>query len=233
MKSLLVAVVTAIVTSMGWLVAFNSGIVSPAKEKVAEAPAPTAAAPEPRPMQDAEFETVGEEGLDRGDTLRLDPELRRARSVEIGPRGMAVPVAGVAPEALVDTYTQARAGGARRHDAIDIMADTGTPVVAAAPGVLEKIYFSDGGGGKTLYVRSSDKKWIYYYAHLDEYAPGLEEGDAIALGQRLGTVGYTGNANPDGPHLHFAVHRMEPEEGWWEGRPVNPYPLLAGEDEDG
>ncbi|MCJ7422143.1 M23 family metallopeptidase [Sphingomicrobium astaxanthinifaciens] len=231
MKSLLVAVVTAIVTSMGWLVAFNTGVVTPAGETVADVPA-APAEPQPRPMQDVEFETVGEEGLDRADTLRLDPELRRARSVEIGPRGMAVPVAGVAPEALVDTYTQARAGGARRHDAIDIMADTGTPVVAAAPGVLEKIYFSDGGGGKTLYVRSHDKKWIYYYAHLEDYAPGLVERQRIALGQRLGTVGSSGNAAADAPHLHFAIHRMEPEEGWWEGRPVNPYPLLAGEEED-
>ncbi|WP_343346935.1 M23 family metallopeptidase [Sphingomicrobium sp. XHP0239] len=228
MRSVLVALVTAIITSMGWLVAVKSGAITAAPEREA---APTAV-----DTPTGERRSVAEQGLDHRDTLevspQLDPGLRRARSVEIGPRGLAVPVAGISPDQLVDTFTAARAGGARRHDAIDIMADTGIPVVAAAPGILEKIYFSEGGGGRTLYVRSADRSWIYYYAHLDEYAPGLEEGDRIALGQQLGTVGYSGNATPDGPHLHFAIHRMEPEEGWWEGRPVNPYPLLAGEEDD-
>jgi murein DD-endopeptidase MepM/ murein hydrolase activator NlpD len=231
MRSIVVAIVTAIITSMGWLVAVKSGAITAAPEREVAA----AASDTPRPIHDEEM-TQGELGLDPSDTLRLDPDadpqVRAAQSVEIGPRGLAVPVAGIGPEDLADTFTQARAGGARRHDAFDIMADTGTPVVAAAAGILEKIYFSEGGGGKTLYVRSNDGRWIYYYAHLDQYAPGLEEGDRIALGQRLGTVGYTGNASPDGPHLHFAIHRMEPQEGWWEGRPVNPYPLLAGEGDD-
>ena len=233
MRSVLIAVVTAIITSMAWLVSIKSGLVTAAPE--ARSVAPDASADVD--TNEGERRSVAEEGLDEGDTIqlspRMDPSLRRARSVEIGPRGLAVPVAGVTPAQLVDTFTAARAGGARRHDAIDIMADTGIPVVAAAPGILEKIYYSEGGGGKTLYVRSGDKNWIYYYAHLDEYAPGLKEGDRIALGQTLGTVGYSGNASPDGPHLHFAIHRMEPEEDWWEGRPVNPYPLLAGEEDDG
>lgn len=151
-----------------------------------------------------------------------------AETVEVGPAGMVVPVAGVKISQLVDTFTQARAGGARVHDAIDIMAPSGTPVVAAAPGRLEKLFYSKGGGGITAYVRSLDGKWSYYYAHLQDYAPGLSEGMPIARGQRLGSVGYTGNANPAGPHLHFAVNRMSPGDGFWEGSPVNPYPLLAG-----
>jgi murein DD-endopeptidase MepM/ murein hydrolase activator NlpD len=69
---------------------------------------------------------------------------------------------------------------------------------------------------------------MYYYAHLDAYAPGLREGQRIARGAPVGTVGSTGNANPAGPHLHFAVNRMTPDERWHEGTPVNPYPLLAG-----
>jgi murein DD-endopeptidase MepM/ murein hydrolase activator NlpD len=129
---------------------------------------------------------------------------------------------------LVDTFTQARAGGSRVHDAIDIMAPTGTPVVAAAPGIVEKIFLSDGGGGKTVYVRSDDGLWSYYYAHLNDYAPGLKEGQRVSRGTRLGTVGFSGNANPAGPHLHFAINRMTPGEKWYDGTPVNPYPLLAG-----
>jgi murein DD-endopeptidase MepM/ murein hydrolase activator NlpD len=118
------------------------------------------------------------------------------------------------------------AGGARVHDAIDIMAPAGTPVVAAAPGRLEKLFYSKGGGGVTAYVRSLDGKWSYYYAHLQDYAPGLKEGMTIRRGQMLGRVGFTGNANPAGPHLHFAVNRMNPGESFWKGSPVNPYPLL-------
>jgi murein DD-endopeptidase MepM/ murein hydrolase activator NlpD len=148
--------------------------------------------------------------------------------LEIGPSGLAIPVAGIKPEALADTYTQSRAGGARVHNAIDIMAPHGTPVVAAAPGTVEKLYFSHGGGGISAYVRSPDRNWIFYYAHLEAYAPGLKEGQAVKRGDPVGTVGSTGNANPAGPHLHFAVNRMAPGEDWHEGSPVNPYPLLAG-----
>jgi murein DD-endopeptidase MepM/ murein hydrolase activator NlpD len=111
---------------------------------------------------------------------------------------------------------------------MDIMAPHGTPVVAAAPGKVEKLFFSKGGGGITVYVRSPDNRHIFYYAHLQEYAPGLAEGQVVRKGDRLGTVGSSGNANPAGPHLHFAVHRMEPGEDWHEGSPVNPYPLLVG-----
>ena len=156
------------------------------------------------------------------------PPVTAAEGVVIGPTGLAIPVAGMKPDGLVDTYTQARAGGARTHDAIDIMAPSGTPVVAAAPGRVEKLFFSKGGGGITAYVRSNDGRWIYYYAHLSAYAPGLQEGQRLQRGAPVGFVGVTGNANPAGPHLHFAINRMNPGESWWQGTPINPYPLLAG-----
>ncbi|HWH22260.1 MAG TPA: M23 family metallopeptidase, partial [Allosphingosinicella sp.] len=109
---------------------------------------------------------------------------------------------------------------------IDIMAPHGTPVIAAAPGTVEKL-FNSKGGGITVYVRSDDRRWIYYYAHMRDYAPGLAEGKRVQRGDRLGTVGSTGNASPEGPHLHFAVHRMNEKDDWHGGEPVNPYPLLA------
>lgn len=151
----------------------------------------------------------------------------------IGPTGLAIPVSGVGRDQLVDTYAQARGGGTRVHDAIDIMATHGTPVVAAAPGRVEKLFFSQGGGGITAYVRSPDDRWIYYYAHLQDYAPGLKEGLELKQGDPIGRVGSTGNANPAGPHLHFAIHRMRPEDDWHEGTAINPYPLLAGRDAGG
>jgi murein DD-endopeptidase MepM/ murein hydrolase activator NlpD len=177
---------------------------------------------------------VGADGQVRsaGDKVVVDPKTGQpvvvAESVVVGPSGLAIPVAGVNGNQLVDTFTQARAGGARVHDAIDIMAPNGTPVVTAAPGMVEKLYYSDGGGGVSAYIRSDDKRWIYYYAHLDSYSPGLAEGQRLPRGALVGFVGSTGNASPDGPHLHFAIHRMGSGEDWHEGTPVNPYPLLAG-----
>lgn len=148
--------------------------------------------------------------------------------LELGPNGLAIPVSGITAGQLADTYTQSRAGGARVHNAIDIMAPAGTRVVAAAPGTVEKLFFSDGGGGITAYVRSPDKAWTFYYAHLQAYAPGLHEGQVVKQGDAIGLVGATGNANPAGPHLHFAINRMAAGEDWHEGTPINPYPLLAG-----
>lgn len=140
---------------------------------------------------------------------------------------LVIPVEGIASRQLVDTFTQARANGARRHDAIDIMAPTGTPVLAATSGMIEKLFLSRDGGN-TIYVRSPDRRIIYYYAHLDHYQPGLVEGQAIRAGQALGTVGFTGNANPTAPHLHFAMLVTRPEARWWDpAMPLNPYPLLT------
>ena len=156
---------------------------------------------------------------------RIIPLAPPARAVPPG-GALLVPVAGVAPADLTDTFTDARGSG-RRHDAIDIMAPRGTPVLAAAEGRVEKLYFSHGGGGNTVYVRSSDRRWMYYYAHLDRYAPGLAEGQQLQRGSPIGFVGSTGSASPEGPHLHFAVNAMGPGDRWWQGTPVNPYPLLT------
>ncbi len=142
--------------------------------------------------------------------------------------GLAVPVAGIRQDQLTDTYTASRGGGSRVHNAIDIMAPRGTPVVAATEGTVEKLFYSRGGGGITAYVRSPDGQWLHYYAHLDAYAPGLREGLRLRRGDPIGTVGATGNANPSGPHLHYAIYRMSPGERWWQGAPINPYPQLVG-----
>ena len=167
-----------------------------------------------------------------GEKITIDPAAQPpvtlAEGIWVGPAGLAIPVAGIKPSQLSDTFTQARAGGARTHDAIDIMAGEGTPVVAAADGTVEKLFMSQGGGGITVYVRSPDQRWTYYYAHLQSYAPGLAEGQRVRRGQPIGRVGHTGNAAAAGPHLHFAINRMQPGERWWQGSPINPYPLLAG-----
>jgi peptidoglycan LD-endopeptidase LytH len=141
--------------------------------------------------------------------------------------GLIIPVAGVTRDQLTDSWGDARGGGARRHNAIDIMAPRGTPVIAAADGVVEKL-FDSVNGGRTIYVRSDDERTIYYYAHLDSYRRGLAEGLPVRTGDVIGTVGSTGSASDEAPHLHFEIKRMAEGEGWWQGREVNPYPLLKG-----
>lgn len=147
-------------------------------------------------------------------------------SSDLPGNALVVPVVNIRRESLIDTFTQSR-GQDRPHDAIDIMAPRGTPVLAAAAGTVEKLFLSKPGG-KTIYIRSLDRRRIYYYAHLDSYRAGLSEHQRVAPGDLLGTVGSTGNADPSAPHLHFAVHKMRADEKWYQGQPVNPYPLLTG-----
>jgi murein DD-endopeptidase MepM/ murein hydrolase activator NlpD len=128
---------------------------------------------------------------------------------------------------LVDTYSDARSEN-RVHDAIDIMAPRGTPVLAASDGTVAKLFISKLGG-LTIYEFDPTSTWVYYYAHLDRYADGLAEGQPLRRGDVIGHVGSSGNASPDAPHLHFEVSRLGPEKHWWQATPVNPYPLLGGE----
>ncbi len=167
-----------------------------------------------------------------GDTMRVTQ--RRAGTAtpntrplgpEVSARGWAVPVLGIAPEDLVDTFTAARSEG-RTHNAIDILAPRGTPVVAASGGTVQRLFTSDKGG-LTVYVLGQDKRTVSYYAHLDAYAPGLKKGKRVARGAPIGTVGDSGNAAPGNTHLHFAVWTVAPGASFWDGEPVNPYGLLA------
>jgi peptidoglycan LD-endopeptidase LytH len=139
-------------------------------------------------------------------------------------REFAIPVAGVTRAALRDTYDEMR-GGTRRHEALDIVAPRGTPVLSAAPGRVLKL-FNSKPGGLMVYAADSSERFILMYGHLDAYQPGLAEGQPLRRGQPLGTVGTTGNASPTVPHLHFAVARSSDVKQWWKGLPVNPYPLL-------
>jgi len=139
--------------------------------------------------------------------------------------GLLLPVQGIQPSQLQDTFTDARSEG-RVHDAIDIMAAEGTPVLAVADGHVEKLFDSDKGG-LTLYQFDPDGVHCYYYAHLQRYADGVTEKKQIKRGEVIGYVGSTGNANKDAPHLHFEVHLLGPEKQWWKGESINPYPLLT------
>lgn len=217
---ILTIVATATITSLIWIVA--GPFLLERVSSVDSAPSGVAKAEERVGVQSL----LGQQGRGGGSAGAVAPPVRQGLTA----RGAAlmVPVVGIAPAALSDTWNAPRDGGERQHEAIDIMAPTGTPVVAAAPGVIEKLFLSDAGG-KTIYVRSPDKRIVLYYAHLDAYANGLREGQQVREGQALGTVGASGNADPAAPHLHFAVFETSPQASWYEeGTPINPYPLLTG-----
>ena len=139
---------------------------------------------------------------------------------------LLIPVAGIAPNQLDDTFNDAR-GSERRHQALDIMAARGTPVLAARDGKVEKL-FNSKPGGLTIYQFDPTGTYAYYYAHLDRYATGLAEGRQLRRGEVIGYVGSTGNASADAPHLHFAIFVLGPEKRWWKGTAIDPYPLLVG-----
>ena len=213
---LLTVVVTATLTSAAWIT-FGSVYL---RDLPAETAAPDNTAKVEPP--DATETFAGERGAPPNETVQISSPERAETSQLI------VPVQQVRPDQLSDTYTDERGGGARLHEAIDIMAPAGTTVISAAPGTVERLFKSDAGGN-TIYVRSDDGRSIYYYAHLQDYAQGLREGQKVRRGQRLGSVGSSGNADPSAPHLHFAIMRTTPDAEWWEpATALNPYPLLTG-----
>ncbi|EKT4070136.1 M23 family metallopeptidase [Stenotrophomonas maltophilia] len=152
------------------------------------------------------------------------PSAPSAARTADAPSGLLLPVQGVLASQLRDTFTDARSEG-RVHDAIDIMATAGTPVLAVADGTVEKLFNSERGG-LTIYQFEPSGRWCYYYAHLQRYADGLAEKQVIRRGEVIGYVGSTGNASAEAPHLHFEVHVLGPEKQWWKGESINPYPLL-------
>ena len=145
--------------------------------------------------------------------------------IAAGEGTLTVPVQGVTSAQLRDTFSEARSEG-RVHEALDIMAPRGTPVLAVADGTVEKL-FTSVPGGLTIYQFEPTGRYAYYYAHLDRYADGLQEKQAIRRGEVIGYVGSTGNADPSAPHLHFAIFELGPERQWWKGTAINPYPVFT------
>lgn len=141
-------------------------------------------------------------------------------------RRLAFPVPGVDPATVRDTFDEARGGG-RKHEATDIMAPAGTPVVAVGDGTVKKLFFSLRGG-LTIYEFDPAGTYCYYYAHLQKYASGLAEGRSIKRGELIAYLGSSGDAAPEDPHLHFAIFKLGPDKDWWRGTPIDPYPILTG-----
>jgi peptidoglycan LD-endopeptidase LytH len=176
--------------------------------------------PAPRGSARAAAPGVATAGVPGVSGAALPPAIEELRR-----RRLSLPVNGVRVEQLVPTFDEAR--GDRPHEAIDIMSPRGTPVVATEDGRIAKLFWSKAGG-HTIYQFDPAERYVYYYAHLDRYADGLAEGQAVTRGQTIGYVGSTGNAKADAPHLHFAIFLLTPEKRWWDGAALDPYPVLRG-----
>jgi len=140
---------------------------------------------------------------------------------------LSIPVAGVSPATLRDSWGEPRENGLRAHHGTDIPAAAMTPVLAAAPGVVEKL-FQSRAGGNTIYIRAPQRDWIFYYAHLAGYERTIREGHAVKAGDTIGYVGDTGDAGPGNYHLHFGLTRTATGDRWYQGSEVDPFPYLVG-----
>lgn len=129
---------------------------------------------------------------------------------------IAMPLQDVTKRQIADTWGAPRSVG-RRHEGQDIFAPKGTPILSATSGYVYKIG-ENNLGGQTVSVISKGGR-VYYYAHLDSYAPGLEVGDRVSPRTVLGFVGTTGNAQGTPPHLHFGIYTFNGA--------INPLPLLT------
>ena len=136
---------------------------------------------------------------------------------------LMVPVEGIEPRSLRDTFHEARSGG-RIHLATDILAMRGTPVLSASDGRIIKLS-TGGAGGITIYVADASGRYLHYYGHLDGYAPDVQDGLKVSEGQVIGFVGTTGNAPPNTPHLHYQV--MRSDKDYWNGTPIDVRPFMT------
>jgi murein DD-endopeptidase MepM/ murein hydrolase activator NlpD len=160
-------------------------------------------------------------------TAVMVPSARMGAAIQrLRERNLEIPVAGVSPSKIEDSFTAAR-DGERVHNAVDILAPRNTPIVAADDGTILRMS-TNPLGGITIYAADRDREFVYYYAHLDHYRDGVVAGQKIQKGDTLGFVGTTGNAPKDGPHLHFQIMLWPSDGKYWNGEPVNPYPVLHG-----
>lgn len=153
----------------------------------------------------------------------LTPEQTNAAIAELRRHRLLMPIAGVSPEKIRGSFFEKR--GTEIHAAADMLAPRNTPIVAVENGTIGKLWLSKAGG-ITIYQFDPSQKYIYYYAHLESYAPGLKDGDKVQRGQVLGFVGTSGDAPPDTPHLHFSISVATEPGRWWSGAQIDPYEVF-------
>lgn len=212
-----------------WWSASHRDVGAPVQRARVQPAAPPSNPPVPVPVPQTEQVPAVDTG--RGAPAPQVPVGQVQGASTLGPLGdrhLGLPIAGLKIDDLIDTFDQQRDSGERRHEATDILAPRGTPVVAVDDGFVKKL-FTSVPGGLTVYQYEPGQRYCYYYAHLDRYAEGLKEGQSLRRGELIGYVGTSGNADPNTPHLHFAILGLGPSKEWWhDTTPVNAYPVFMG-----
>ena len=157
-------------------------------------------------------------------TAKPAPQVESDAIADLRERRFTLPVKGIERGELRSSFDEARSEG-RRHEAMDILAPRGTPILSVEDGTIAKL-FTSKAGGLTIYQFDPTTTYAYYYAHLDRYAPGLHDGVRVKAGDVLGYVGTSGNAPPNTPHLHFAIFKLNDKKQWWQGSALDPYAVL-------
>jgi murein DD-endopeptidase MepM/ murein hydrolase activator NlpD len=176
--------------------------------------APEPVGPPPRPSPSTSAPAAGSTGAPRR-------ALDEAAITTLRGRRLRVPIDDAEVERLEGMFDRSREGEPP-HEAVDIVAPRDTPIHAVEDGTIARL-FTSKAGGLTIYQFDPDRRFSYYYAHLERYAPGLAEGQRVMRGDLIGFVGTSGNAPLDTPHLHFAIFELDAERQWWSGRPLDPY----------
>jgi peptidoglycan LD-endopeptidase LytH len=181
----------------------------------------SSAPPKPAPVPtDAAAAPPGPSGVPAPPS---EPRVAAAPAATTGSTSIRLPIDGMRVDGLQGGFNEKR--GDRRHEAVDILAPRSTPIHAVQDGTIAKLFVSRQGGN-TIYQYDPSGRLCYYYAHLERYAAGLKDGDAVVQGQVIGYVGTTGNAPPNTPHLHFAIFQLGEDRRWWKGEAIDPYPIL-------
>ena len=212
--------IAGMVVMAGLFTIFPAGpwnAAEPPAEAAASVPAAPSTKPVPPPAMPVPASTPPQ-------TIAVVPSIGADPVAELRGRHLALPVKGSATDDIQDTFDDTR-GTSRRHEAIDVIAERHTPIVAVEDGTIARLFLSDAGG-ITVYQFDPTSSFCYYYAHLQAYADGLKEGDRVKRGDVIGYVGTTGNAPKDTPHLHFAIFQLTDKKRWWEGTPIDPYKVL-------
>jgi peptidoglycan LD-endopeptidase LytH len=213
--------VVLLVILMGCIFAVATSLFEKAETNEVETPAPTT---------ETTIRVHRSTGVPTPPTVesRVEPGIKSPLAeADVFSRIIIIPVQGVSVAHIRNSFDETR-GSDRKHEATDIIAPKGAPVLAVDDGTIEKLFFSEAGG-ITLYQFDPTKQYSYYYAHLDRYADTIREGMTVKRGDVIGYVGTTGNAPPQTPHLHFGIFKLDPDKRWWHGTPLNPYPLLINQ----
>ncbi|HEY9685044.1 MAG TPA: M23 family metallopeptidase [Drouetiella sp.] len=143
--------------------------------------------------------------------------------VELRRKKLEIPITGFDISKVKGSFYETHGGV--MHGAADMLAPRNTPVHAVENGKITKL-FTSKRGGLTIYQADPSGRFVYYYAHLEKYAPGLHDGDSVKKGEIIGFVGTSGNAPPNTPHLHFSVGLGDALKKWWVTSSVDPYEVF-------